>query len=377
MNIIRGQLIDIIEWKEEDRDTLVHRYDSKGKRIMMGAQLTVRPSQVAVFVNEGQIADVYGPGRHELTTQNMPVLSALQGWKYGFTSPFLCDIFFVTTRQFVDIKWGTSNPVMMRDADFGMIRLRAFGVFAFRVEDAVKVIEEVAGAGARFTVEDIAGQLRRNIVSVLSDSIAESKIPALDLAANYVELGRLACARMESDFAPHGLTLASLTIENISLPPEVEQAMDKRTSMGVLGDMQQFTQFQTAQAIGDFANNPGGGGLAGMGAAMGVGQVMASAMSGIGQQPQQAQQAQQAQQPAGETQTVACSGCAKPVPTGAAFCPHCGKQSGALCVKCGEAIAEGSVFCPKCGAKQQPACGGCGEDIAPGTAFCPKCGQKQ
>lgn len=363
-DLIRGQLIDIIEWQEEDRETIVHRFENNGKRIMMGAQLTVRPSQVAVFVNEGQIADVYGPGRHELTTQNMPVLTVLQGWKYGFQSPFVCDIYFVSTRQFVDLKWGTSNPVMMRDVEFGMIRLRAFGVFAFRVEDARKVIEEVAGSGAQFTVEDIAGQLRRNIVSVLSDVIAESKIAALDLAAKYVELGQLACARMQENFAPHGLSLASLTIENVSLPPEVEEALDKRTSMGVLGDMRNYTQFQTAQAIGDFANNPGGGGLAGMGAALGVGQTMAGVMGGMNA-------------PQAPVAGAACAGCGKPMPADSVFCPHCGKQTGAACVKCGESLPAGSAFCTKCGAKQQAACAKCGADIAPGTAFCPKCGEKQ
>ncbi len=366
-DLIRGQFIDVIECVDEDRDTIVRRFADNNKQIMMGAQLTVRPSQVAVFVNEGQVADVYGPGRHELTTQNMPVLTLLKGWKYGFQSPFICNIYFVSTRQFVDIKWGTANPVMMRDPEFGMIRLRAFGVFAFRVEDAKKVIEEIAGTGAQFTVEDIAGQLRRNIVSVLSDVLAESKIAALDLASKYVELGQLACEQMQVSFAPQGLSLASLTIENVSLPPEVEEALDKRTSMGVLGNMQQYTQFQAAQAIGDFANNPNGGGLAGMGAALGVGQVMANAMGNMTGAPGAA----------AEAVGTACAGCGKAVPAGAAFCPHCGKASGVQCVKCGEAIATGSAFCPKCGAKQAAACAKCGAELAPGAAFCAKCGQKQ
>ncbi len=347
-SFIRGQFIDIIEWKEDDRDTIVHRFEDNNRQIMMGAQLTVRPSQVAVFVNEGKIADVYGPGRYELTTQNMPLLTVLQGWKYGFDSPFVCDVYFVNTRQFVDVKWGTANPVMMRDAEFGMIRLRAFGVFSFRVEEPAKLIEEVAGVGARCAVEDIAGQLRRNIVSVLSDTIAESKIAALDLAANYTELGASVCGRMQPSFAPIGLSLTGLTIENISLPPEVEEIIDKRTSMGVVGNMQQFTQFQTAQAIGDFANNPSGGGVAGMGAALGVGQAMGSAMNAMnamsGAQPA-------ASAPAAPT-GVPCAACGKAMPEGAAFCPHCGKPTAPVCAGCGEGIPAGSAFCPKCGAKQ-------------------------
>lgn len=341
-NLIRGQLIDIIEWQEDSREVIVQRYENNGKQIMMGAQLTVRPSQVAVLVNEGQIADIYQPGRYELTTQNMPVLTLLKGWKYGFNSPFKVDVFFVNMHQFVDVKWGTSNPVMMRDADFGVIRLRAFGVFTFRVENAETLIKEVSGTGACFAVEDIAGQLRRNIVSVLSDTLAESKVAALDLAAQYSELGEQACARMQAHFSPFGLKLTALTIENISLPQEVEQALDTRTSMGVLGNMQQYTQYQAAGAIRDFANNPSGGGVAGMGAALGVGQVMGNVLGGMAQQ----------QSAAPQSAGIPCVSCRQDIPEGSVFCPKCGVKQGAFCAKCGQPVPGGSAFCPSCGQQQ-------------------------
>ena len=237
LNAIKGQLIDVIEWSDNSSKTMVHKYDMNGKEIMMGAQLTVRESQVAIFVNEGELADVFEPGRYELQTSNMPILTALKSWKYGFNSPFKSDVYFVNTKQFLDMKWGTSNPVMMRDAEFGMIRVRAFGIYSFRVSDAAKFLKEVFGTAALFTVEGVEGQIKRTLVSGLSDAIAESKIPALDLAANYEELSAYAMQAINPKLAELGLTLCSFVIENISLPEEVEKNIDKRTSMGVLGNM--------------------------------------------------------------------------------------------------------------------------------------------
>ena len=195
-DILKGQLIDVIEWTDSSADTMVHKYDMNGKEIMMGAQLTVRESQVAIFVNEGQLADVFQPGRYELSTSNMPIMTALKAWKFGFNSPFKSDVYFINTKQFLDQKWGTSNPVMMRDAEFGMIRLRAFGVYSFRVKDPTTFLKEVFGTAALFTTEGVEGHVKRTLVSGLSDAIAESKIPALDLAANYEELGQFALNAM-------------------------------------------------------------------------------------------------------------------------------------------------------------------------------------
>ena len=228
---------------------MVYRYERDGKEIMMGAQLTVRESQVAVFVNEGKIADIFQPGRYELSTQNMPIMTALKSWKYGFKSPFQAEVYFVNTKQFLDLKWGTSNPVMMRDSEFGMVRLRAFGIYSFRVSDPAAFLKEVFGTTELMTVEGVEGQIKRTVVSTLSDIIAQSKIPALDLAANYDELSQFALSSLSPRFAGLGLKLESFVIENISLHQEVEQAMDHRTSMGVVGDLGRYAQFQAAEAI--------------------------------------------------------------------------------------------------------------------------------
>ena len=346
---IKGQLIDVIEWSDSSNKTMVHKYDMNGKEIMMGAQLTVRESQVAIFVNEGEIADIFEPGRYELQTSNMPILTALKSWKYGFNSPFKSDVYFVNTKQFLDMKWGTSNPVMMRDAEFGMIRLRAFGIYSFKVSDPKTFLKEVFGTAALFTVDGVEGQIKRTLVSGLSDAIAESKIPALDLAANYDELASFAMQSINPKLAALGLTLCSFVIENISLPEEVEKSMDKRTSMGVLGNLDQYAKYQAAEAMREAANNENGGGMAGMGVGMGAGAAMGQMFA----------------QSLNNTAAPAA-----PAPAAAA---------GAVCSACGAAIAAGSKFCPECGAKQNAGafCTSCGKEIPAGTKFCPECGAKQ
>ncbi|HHT07128.1 MAG TPA: zinc-ribbon domain-containing protein [Clostridiales bacterium] len=343
--MVTSQFIDVIEWTDSSTNTMVHRYDRNGKEIMMGAQLTVRESQVAVFVNEGKIADVFQPGRYELSTQNMPIMTALKSWKYGFNSPFKAEVYFVNTKQFLDQKWGTSNPVMMRDAEFGMVRLRAFGIYSFRVVDPVAFLKEVFGTTELMTVEGVEGQIKRTVVSALSDILAQSKIPALDLAANYDELGQFALNALAPRFTPLGLKLESFVIENISLPQEVEAAMDKRTSMGVVGDLNKYTQFQAAEAMRDAAQNEGGS--AGMGMGVGAGMAMGQMMQGAFQANQQPQAA------APQAATVPCVSCKQQIPQGSKFCPECGaSQSAASCVDCGKPLAAGAKFCPECGAKQ-------------------------
>lgn len=320
-NMIKGQLIDVIEWTDNTSNTIVHRYDRNGKEIMMGAQLTVRESQLAVFVNEGEIADVFTPGRYELSTQNMPIMTVLKSWKFGFNSPFKAEVYFINTKQFRDVKWGTTNPVMMRDAEFGMIRLRVFGSLSFRVGDPVKFLKEVFGTNSLFKVEDIADQLKRTVVSNLSDTIAESGIPALDLAANYDELSDFAANKMRSKFDELGIYLVNLLIENISLPEEVEKAMDKRTSMGVVGNLDSYAKFQAAEAIRESANNPGNA-FAGMG----VGMATANMVSNMFNQsmPNNTQNANQNTAPA--TGAKFCSNCGTALNGEAKFCSNCGQQ---------------------------------------------------
>src|SRR5438876_67022 len=278
---IRSQFIEVIQWLDDTGNTMLYRFPVQGQEIKNGAQLTVRESQAAVFVFQGQIADVFGPGLYTIDGGNTPILTKLGAWKFGFNSPFKAEVYFVNTKQFTDLKWGTPNPVMMRDTDFGMVRLRAFGIYSMRVQDPRAFIKEVAGTNARFVTEDIEGQLKRTLVSGFSDALGESKIAALDLASNYDELSRFSRTKLQDEFKSFGLELTKFVIENISLPEDVEAAMDKRTSMGVLGDMGKYTQFEAAQAMRDAAQNPSGGaGLgAGLGAGFAVGNVMAGAMS--------------------------------------------------------------------------------------------------
>ncbi|GAB6903461.1 SPFH domain-containing protein [Kineosporia succinea] len=292
---IRGELIDIIEWLDDSRDTMVYRFPRYQNEIKMGAKLVVRESQTAVFVNEGQIADVFTPGTHTLETQNMPVLSTLKGWKYGFNSPFKAEVYFVSTRQFTELKWGTQNPIMLRDADFGMVRVRAFGGFSARVVDPGLFLKELVGTDGLFKTDEVKEYLRQMIVGRLAGALAHAQVAVLDLAANQEAIAARLAGTLTEELAPSGIAIPKFIIENVSLPPEVEAAMDKRTQMGVLGDLNKYTQFQTANAIENASNNPGGAGDAlGIGLGVGLGQQAAAAMY---QQPQA--QAQPQHQPAG------------------------------------------------------------------------------
>lgn len=281
-NQFGSQWIEIIEWLDQTNDTLVYRFPVYNQEIKMGAQLTVRENQVALFINEGKAADLFTPGRYELATQNLPILTTLRGWKYGFQSPFKAEVYFFNTRLFTDLKWGTQNPVMMRDAEFGMIRIRAFGTYALRISDAKEFFHTVVGTQGLTTTEDILGQLRSTILSRLSDALAESKIPALDLASNYDELSDLAKKKLAPDFAGYGVEVSRFFIENISLPEEVEAAIDQRTRLGVLGNhLNQYAQMQAADSIKVAAANPGGlaGAGAGLGAGVAIGNMMGNAFN--------------------------------------------------------------------------------------------------
>jgi len=367
MDKILSQFIEVIEWVDDSPDTMVYRFPIYNKEIKMGAQLTVRETQAVVFLNEGKVADVFFPGRYELSTQNMPILTTLRSWKYGFNSPFKADVFFINTRQFTDLKWGTPNPIMMRDKEFGALRLRAFGVYSMKVIDPKVFFSEVAGTKGLFTADEITEMLRKAIISQFTDLLAEAAIPALDLATKYDELSDGARKKIATEFHSYGLELAKFYVENISLPEEVEKILDKRTSMGIVGDMGRFTQFQTATAIEDAAKNPSGG-VAGAGVGLGAGLAMAQSMSQA--------YAQQPAAPAG----MKCPGCQATIPDGSKFCPGCGKPSlpagSAACPKCGGAAPAGSKFCPACGGSMVNKCPGCQADLPAGAKFCAGCGQK-
>jgi membrane protease subunit (stomatin/prohibitin family) len=281
---IGSQFIEILQWLDDTNDSLVYRFPVYNQEIKMNAQLTVRENQVALLINEGKAADLFSPGRYQLTTQNMPILTTLRGWKYGFQSPFKAEVYFFNTRLFTDLKWGTTNPVMMRDAEFGMIRLRAFGTYAMKIADAKAFFAAIVGTAGLTTTDEITGQLRSTILSRLSDAIAESKIAALDIASKYDELSAHGKQVLAPEFAGYGLELSRFFIENVSLPEEVETAIDQRTKLGVLGDrLGQYTQLQAADAVKVAAANPGGGAGIAMGGMMGG--ALASGMGGAPPMP--------------------------------------------------------------------------------------------
>ncbi|MEP6911103.1 MAG: SPFH domain-containing protein [bacterium] len=345
---IRSQFIEVIEWLDDSGNTMLYRFPVQGQEIKNGAQLTVRESQAAVFVFQGQIADVFTPGLYTIDGGNTPILTKLGAWKFGFNSPFKAEVYFVNTKQFTDLKWGTPNPVMMRDTDFGMVRLRAFGIYSMRVQDPRAFIKEIAGTNARFITEDIEGQLKRTLVSGFSDALGESKIAALDLASNYDELSHLARTKLNDEFKSFGLEMTKFVVENISLPQEVEAAMDKRTSMGVIGDMGKYAQFQAADAMRDAAQNPSGGAStgAGLGAGFAIGNAMAGAMT-------DAMKGRSAEPPASAAATTSkCVKCGSPLHPGAKFCSDCGtSQVAGKCSKCQADLAPGARFCNECGTK--------------------------
>ncbi len=275
---IQGEFVDIIEWLDDSRDTIVWRFPRYQNEIKMGAQLVVRESQTAVFVNEGQVADVFTPGTHTLQTRNLPILSTLKGWKYGFDSPWKAEVYFVGTRQFTDLKWGTQHPVTLRDAEFGMVRLRAFGAYALRVTEPRLLLRELVGTDPQFRTEEVSEFIRQLIVGHLGGALATAQVPVLDLAARQLEIGQRLAGVLTAELAGYGIQIPKFVIENISLPPEVEEAIDKRTSMGVVGNLDSYTRFQTANAIEDAANTSGGAGEAfGFGLGMAAGQRMANA----------------------------------------------------------------------------------------------------
>jgi membrane protease subunit (stomatin/prohibitin family) len=268
---IKGQFVDVIDWTDDTRDTMVWRFERYGNEIKYGAKLTVREGQNAVFVHEGQLADVFGPGLYMLETNNMPIMTTLQNWSHGFQSPFKSEIYFVSTTRFNDNKWGTKNPIMCRDPEFGAVRIRAFGSYAMRVSDAGTFIKEVVGTDGEFTTDEVANHIRNIVVQEVSKVLAGSGIPVLDMAANTGDLAKMVTEAIKPAIAAYGLSIPEFYIENISLPEEVEKMLDKRTSMGIVGDLSKFGQFAAAEAMGKAAENPG---MAGTVVGMAMGNMM-------------------------------------------------------------------------------------------------------
>lgn len=362
---LKNQLPSVIEWLDDSKDTMVYRYPMQGREIMMGSKLTVRESQVAVFVHKGKIADIFEPGMHRLETANLPILTKLMSWKTGFNSPFKAEIYFVNTRQFTDQKWGTVNPIMMRDPELGAVRIRGYGKYSFKVFDAEKFLQELFGTSMTFETKDITDYLRSLIISDISDTLAELKISALDIIANIKEISAAVARNLNDDFMKIGLKLVKVVVENLSVPEEVEKMMDTRTNMGLISDkMNTYMQYKAANAMEDAAKNPAGG-LAsagvGLGAGIGMGQMFSDAFkSGMD-----------------GGKNINCPSCGASVSSDTKFCPKCGKAVGGIpCPKCKTTVKQGAKFCPECGFSMEQTCPDCNNKLLPNAKFCPNCGKK-
>jgi membrane protease subunit (stomatin/prohibitin family) len=272
-----NQFIDVIEWTDDSQNTMVYRFNRKDNAIKYGAKLTVRESQIAVFVNEGEIADILAPGIYELETNNIPVLTDLQHWDHGFNSPFKAEVYFINTKRFIDLKWGTKNPIMVRDSEFDMVRLRAFGTYEIRIADAKTFLTEIVGTDGHFTTEEVEAQLSNLIVSKFASVMGEDDTPALDLAANYEKFGTYITEHISPSFKAYGLELTRILVENISLPEEVEKAIDIRTGRAVTGDLDAHIKYQSGEALGNSEGSASD--MVGMGAGMAMGQQMAHSIN--------------------------------------------------------------------------------------------------
>ncbi len=363
-NKLKNEFIDIIEWTDKTDGLLVHRFNRYQNEIKMGAQLIVRPGQKAIFVREGKIADQFEAGTYTLETKNMPILSTLYGWKYGFNSPFKAEIYFIDTTEQLNRKWGTPNPIMLRDIDFGIVRLRCRGNYSYKIGEQENMLSRFVGAGEEFFADALEDQVRTKIVSSFSDAIAELKIPALDLAAQYDEISDAIKTKLNGYFIKMGLELLSFTLENISLPDDVQNAIDERASMSAVGNLNQYAQYQQAKALRDAANNQGGtGDMMGMMVGANLGGMMGKAQEQI--QPKE---------------VIICPKCQQQSPSNAKFCGGCGQSlhiQEQSCVKCNQAIPKDSKFCPLCGAAQEMHCKNCNALLSPTAKFCPECGNSQ
>lgn len=330
-------LLKNIEWKDDSANEIVHRFDLKNDYISRGSVLTVRDGQNVVFATEGKMADVFLPGRYKLDTNSIPIITKLMSWKYGFQNPFRSDVYFVATKQFINQKWGTPNPITIRDQEYGAVRIRAHGTYGFRVKDAYVFLTELSGSKSTFSTQEITDYLRSILVAGITDAIGESKLSVLDFAANLDELSRRVKTELEKDFIALGLELTKFTFENFSLPEELEKALDKNTAMMMRrGSTEIEMRLAQAEALREAAKNPG---MAGSMIGAGLGLQMGSAMGQMFTQNQAQNQR-------------FCSQCGNAVGSKAKFCPECGAKIGAnVCPQCGNAVKPGAKFCPECGNK--------------------------
>ncbi|MBP3630323.1 MAG: SPFH domain-containing protein [Clostridia bacterium] len=343
--------LKVIDWEDDTSDTMVYKYPMDGRKIFFGSKLTVRESQSAVFLNKGEVADVFEPGMYTLRSSNLPIISNLLGLPYGFKSPFFADVYFVNTKQFTNQKWGTTNPITLRDKDFGTIRIRAYGTYSFKVSDPATFLRELFGTNSSFTTEDITGHLRSMLISCISDTIAESKISALDLASNLLEFNKQVVKSVADHFATLGLLVTNCIIENISFPEAVEKAIDTRSSLGILDDsMDTYVKYQSAEALRDAAKNPG---VSGLGTQLGAGVAIGSILKESLSTPSQKSKNEPAN--ASEEGTKACPKCGEMNKKSDKFCFNCGEKlpmkNDKFCAQCGAKVSDKDKFCGECGTK--------------------------
>jgi membrane protease subunit (stomatin/prohibitin family) len=340
MSFLSKQFIDVIQWTEPEDGILAYRYPMEDMEIQNGGKLTVRDSQLAVFVNEGRIADVFAPGLYTLSTQTLPILTYIMNWDKAFKSPFKSDVYYFSTRLQTNQRWGTATPITIRDKEFGAIRMRGYGIYTYKIADAKVFYQKVSGTRDMYRVADLEGQLRNTIVARMTDTFAQSSVPFLDMAANQQELGQKIADNLKPSFADLGISLEAFVMENISLPDELQKMLDQRISMNMLGDMNKYTQFQVAQSLPIAAANEGGG-AAGIGVGLGAGMAMAQSMMNAmkpGEPP--------APSGGGGPAAAPSSG---PTAPAAPAAPATGTK---FCMNCGKSIPKGAKFCPECGGAQ-------------------------
>ena len=357
-------LLKVIEWSDNSHNTLVYKIDTKKNVIARGSALTVREGQAAVFCDKGRMADVFLPGYYKLDTDSLPVLTALLSWKYGFETPFKSEVYFVSTNRFTKQRWGTANPIMLRDPDFGAVRVRGYGTYSFRVKDPYVFMTELSGSHSTYRTEDISDHIRSMLVMAISDALGESGISVVDMAANLMELSDAVKASLEKRFSELGLELSDFNFENVSLPAELEKAMDENARLGMFRrNMDVYTRMAQADALKDAAKNPMGAGLG-----LGMGMQMMNAVK------------EMSAANGGGTASL-CPKCGAEVPAGAKFCARCGAKTdggaaGGVCKKCGTRLLAGAKFCSECGTPVETLCPKCGAKLLENAKFCPECGEK-
>jgi len=383
--INKGRLsrLSEISWMSEDKNTLVHKIEITHDHINRNSKLTVREGQAAVFAHKGRMQDVFPPGFYNLSTENLPFITALMGKvKYGTGNPFLSDIYFVNTHQFTNFKWGTTNPITLRDKDFGMVRVRGFGTYSFKVGDPFKFLTELSGAHSSFKTQEIVDYLRSMMVTSVTNAIGESKVPALDMAGNLIGLSKSVQDCIRPEFDKMGILLTKFNFESFSLPPEIEKAIDQRAAMSLKRDvMDVHMQMAGADAMRTAAGNPGAGNvmapMMGMGMGMGMGNMMGNMMGQqMGQMGQQPMGSPMGQPGAAQSAKIACGKCGEMNNPAAKFCFKCGNGMVDTCPKCNVALKPNAKFCHGCGQSLQTSCPKCNKAVPPGTKFCPECGGK-